>query len=245
MLRCTPSIPISVPDPGADCGAPRCHATSAHSKKAWDIAMKVGLYNLRRLTRAQLPRDTVALARFLIGKVVVRDLPEAGVLAGRIVETEAYIQGDAACHAFNGLTPRNRSLFLKHGHAYVYIAYGTAWMLNVASEAEGVGSGVLIRALEPMMGMEAMARHRGIEKPRDLLRGPGRLAQALRIDRALDGVDLTRDKRLWLGVDAAESTSPAKIGVSTRIGLTKDAHRPLRFFLKGSAYVSGPTALNR
>ena len=207
--------------------------------------MKVGPYNLRRLTRAQLPRDTVALARFLIGKVVVRALDDE-VLAGRIVETEAYIQGDAACHAFNGMTPRNRSLFLRHGHAYVYLAYGTAWMLNVSSEAEGVGSGVLIRALEPMLGLEAMARRRGTEKPRDLLRGPGRIAQALAIDRVLDGLDLTRDPRLWLGVEASsESISPAMIGTSTRIGLTKDAHRPLRFFLKGSAFVSGPTALNR
>ncbi len=207
--------------------------------------MKVGSYTLRRLTRSQLPRDTVALARFLIGKAVVRALP-AGLLAGRIVETEAYIQGDAACHAFRGMTPRNRSLFLRHGHAYVYLAYGTSWMLNVSSEAEGIGSGVLIRALEPMAGEEAMARHRGTGKPRDLLRGPGRIAQALRVDRALDGLDLTRDKRLWLGVDAAsESISPAKIGVSTRIGLTKDAHRPLRFFLKGSLYVSGPAVLNR
>jgi DNA-3-methyladenine glycosylase len=94
--------------------------------------------------------------------------------------------------------------------------------------------------------MDAMARRRGTEKPRDLLRGPGRLAQALAIDRALDGLDLTRDKRLWLGVDVAtEGTSPAMIGASTRIGLTKDAHRPLRFYLKGSAYVSGPGALNR
>jgi DNA-3-methyladenine glycosylase len=207
--------------------------------------MKIGPYDIRRLTRAQLPRDTVALARFLLGKVVVR-AGDDGWLAGRIVETEAYIQGDAACHAFNGLTPRNRTLFLRHGHAYVYLAYGAAWMLNVSSEAEGIGSGVLIRALEPMVGMEAMARNRGTDKPRDLLRGPGRLAQALRIDRALDGLDLTRDKSLWLGVEAAtESTSPAKIGVSTRIGLTKDAQRPLRFFLKGSRYVSGPAALNR
>jgi DNA-3-methyladenine glycosylase len=209
--------------------------------------MKIGAYDLRRLTRAQLPRDTVALARFLIGKVVVRRLSEEGmagaVLAGRIVETEAYIQGDAACHAFNGMTPRNRSLFLRHGHAYVYLAYGTSWMLNVSSEDEGVGSGVLIRALEPMAGMETMARLRGTDKPRDWLRGPGRVAQALAIDRALDGLDLTRDRRLWLA--ALESTSPAKIGISTRIGLTKDAHRALRFFLKGSAYVSGPSALNR
>jgi DNA-3-methyladenine glycosylase len=207
--------------------------------------MKVGAYKLRRLTRAQLPRETVALARFLIGKVVVRALPD-GMLAGRIVETEAYVQGDAACHAFNGMTPRNQSLFLRHGHAYVYLAYGTSWMLNVSSEEAGVGSGVLIRALEPMRGLDAMALHRGTSKPRDLLRGPGRVAQAFAIDRALDGLDLTRDRRLWLGVDAAgEGTSPAKIGVSTRIGLTKDAHRPLRFFLKGSAFVSGPMALNR
>ena len=159
---------------------------------------------------------------------------------------EAYIQGDAACHAFNGMTPRNRSLFLRHGHAYVYLAYGTSWMLNVSSEEEGIGSGVLIRALEPLAGIETMARHRGTEKPRDLLRGPGRIAQALAVDRALDGLDLTRDKRLWLGADAvSEGTSPAKIGVSTRIGLTKDAHRPLRFFLKGCRYVSGPNALNQ
>jgi DNA-3-methyladenine glycosylase len=207
--------------------------------------MKVGSHNLRRLTRAELPQETVPLARFLIGKVVVRALPD-GLLAGRIVETEAYIQGDAACHAFNGMTPRNRSLFLRHGHAYVYLAYGTSWMLNVSSEAEGTGSGVLIRALEPLAGAPVMALRRGTEKPRDLLRGPGRVAQALAIDRALDGLDLTRDKRLWLGVDATgEGISPAKIGVSTRIGLTKDADRKLRFFLKGSPYVSGPAALNR
>lgn len=208
--------------------------------------MKVGNTNLRRLTRAELPKDTVALARFLIGKVVVRPLPGEGMMAGRIVETEAYIQGDAACHAFNGMTPRNRSLFLRHGHAYVYLAYGTSWMLNVSSEGEGVGSGVLIRALEPLAGVDAMARRRGTEKPRDLLRGPGRVAQALAIDRALDGLDLTRDKRLWLGVEVApQGISHAKIGISTRIGLTKDAHRPLRFFLKGSRYISGPTALNQ
>ena len=204
--------------------------------------MKLGTYSLQRLTRAELPQETVALARFLIGKAVVRRLPE-GVLAGRIVETEAYIQGDAACHAFNGMTPRNRSLFLKHGHAYVYLAYGTSWMLNVSAEEAGHGAGVLIRALEPLAGQAAMALRRGTEKPRDLLRGPGRIAQALAIDRALDGLDLTRDKRLWLA--AVEGTSPAKIGLSTRIGLTKDADRTLRFFLRGSPFVSGPAALNR
>lgn len=254
MLRCTMQHIGATPPRSTADGSPIAAESPAvltpGARSISDQAMKVGAYDFRRLARAELPQETVALARFLIGKVVVRARPEepgAGLLAGRIVETEAYVQGDAACHAFRGMTPRNRSLFLRHGHAYVYLAYGTSWMLNVSSEAEGVGSGVLIRALEPLAGQTAMARHRGTEKPRDLLRGPGRVAQALMIDRALDGLDLTRDRRLWLGVDTmpAHRTSPAKIGVSTRIGLTKDAHRPLRFFLKGSAYVSGPAALNR
>jgi DNA-3-methyladenine glycosylase len=208
--------------------------------------MRIGSHDIRRLKRADLPEETVALARFLIGKVVVRNLPE-GVLAGRIVETEAYLQGDAACHAFNGMTPRNKSLFLERGHAYVYLAYGTSWMLNVSSREAGWGEGVLIRALEPIAGSAIMAHHRGTEKPRDLARGPGRVAQAFAIDRALDGIDLTRDRRLWLGFEASAGLplrAPA-VGVSTRIGLTKDAHRPLRFYSKNSRFVSGPAALNR
>ena len=100
------------------------------------------------LARAELPVDTAALARFLVGKLVVRELPE-GIASGRIVETEAYVIGDAAGHAYRGMTPRNRSLFLERGHAYVYLAYGVSWMLNVSSETIGVGAGVLIRALEP------------------------------------------------------------------------------------------------
>jgi DNA-3-methyladenine glycosylase len=205
--------------------------------------MRIGSHDVRRLKRADLPQGTVALARFLIGKVVVRNLTE-GMLAGRIVETEGYLQGDAACHCFNGMTPRNRSLYLERGHAYVYLAYGTSWMLNVSSLAAGEGEGVLIRALEPMAGGTLMALHRGTEKPRDLLRGPGRVAQALKIDRALDGIDLMRDRRLWLGFEPSAGRPP-EIGVSTRIGLTKDAHRPLRFYLKNSHFVSGPKALNR
>src|ERR1700743_1323928 len=133
--------------------------------------MKIGTYDVRRLPRRELPETTVALARFLIGKIVVRrlTLETAGrsadlVLAGRIVETEAYLQGDAACHAFNGMTPRNRSLYLERGHAYVYLAYGTSWMLNVASLAAGEGEGVLIRALEPLVGVPAMALYRGTDK---------------------------------------------------------------------------------
>jgi len=170
----------------------------------------------------------------------VRELPE-GILSGRIVETEAYVVGDAAGHAYRGMTPRNRALFLERGHAYVYLAYGISYMLNVSSEAPGIGAGVLIRALEPREGIPIMKRNRGIEHLRDLARGPGRLASALRIDRRLDGLDLCREGPLWLGRGDAESGA---IGQSMRIGITRDADRLLRFYVRDSPFVSGPRSLN-
>jgi DNA-3-methyladenine glycosylase len=194
----------------------------------------------RPLTRSELPDDTASLARYLIGKVVVRALPE-GVASGRIVETEAYIVGDAAGHAYRGMTPRTRSLFLEPGHAYVYLAYGISSMLNVSSEMPGVGAGVLIRALAPLEGIPIMQRNRGVERLRDLARGPGRLAQALRIDRSLDGLDLCREGPLWLGHD---DDDPGEIGQSIRIGISRDADRLLRFYLRGSPFVSGPGSLS-
>src|SRR6202050_5466483 len=115
---------------------------------------------LRRLRRTEPPLDTVQLARYLIGKVVVHDTDD-GRLSGRIVETEAYPVGDSAGHAFRGETPNNRSMFLGHGHAHVYFTYGSSFMLNVISEAAGVGAGVLLRALEPLDGIDRMERLRG------------------------------------------------------------------------------------
>ncbi|HEY1506085.1 MAG TPA: DNA-3-methyladenine glycosylase [Stellaceae bacterium] len=194
----------------------------------------------RLLKRAALPIDTAALARYLIGKLVVRDLPE-GIASGRIVETEAYVIGDAAGHGYRGMTPRNRALFLERGHAYVYIAYGISFMLNVSSETPGIGAGVLIRALEPLDGIPIMQRNRGTERIRDLARGPGRLAAALRIDRSLDGIDLCRKGPLWLARDDLE---PGKIGRSVRIGITREADRLLRFYLRDNPFVSGPRSLN-
>jgi DNA-3-methyladenine glycosylase len=191
------------------------------------------------LSRAQLPVDTVSLARCLIGKLLVRQMTE-GVASGRIVETEAYVVGDAAGHAYRGMTRRNRSLFLERGHAYVYLAYGVSYMLNVSSETAGIGAGVLIRALEPLEGIPIMQRNRGIERLRDLARGPGRLTAALRVDRWLDGLDLCREGPLWLGCG---DDNPAAIGQSTRIGITRDANRLLRFYLRGSPFVSGPRSL--
>jgi DNA-3-methyladenine glycosylase len=193
------------------------------------------------LERAKMPVDTAELARFLIGKMLVRVLAE-GVVAGRIVETEAYDIGDPAGHAYRGMTPRNRALFLERGHAYVYLAYGVSFMLNVSSETAGVGAGVLIRAIEPTDGVAIMKRNRGVERLRDLARGPGRLCEALAIDRRLDGIDLCQAGPLWLGSD---SQPAAEIGRSTRIGLTRAADSPLRFYVRGNSFVSGPQALNR
>ena len=165
-----------------------------------------------------------------------------GVAGGRIVETEAYVIGDEAGHAYRGVTPRNRALFLERGHAYVYLAYGISFMLNVSSETPGVGAGVLIRAIEPTDGITIMQRNRGIEQVRDLARGPGRLCAALGIDRRLDGIDLCQAGPLWLGTNGQ---APDEIGQSKRIGITRAADSPLRFYLRGNRFVSGPQALNR
>ena len=196
--------------------------------------------SIKRISRASVPFDTVELARALLGKVLVRQF-SGGIAAGRIVETEAYLQNDPACHAFRGMTPRNRSLFLEHGHAYVYLCYGTSYLLNVSSEPGGIGSGVLLRALEPMFGTEHMQRNACHVKLADLTRGPGRLSAALRVDRRHDGLNLFTDKQLWIGSDGHEVES---VGESVRIGLTKGAEERLRFFVSGSRYLSGPRRLN-
>ena len=140
------------------------------------------------------------------------------------------------------MTARNRALFLERGHAYVYLAYGVSFMLNVSSETSGVGAGVLIRAVEPTDGVAIMKRNRGVERVRDLARGPGRLCEALGIDRWLDGIDLCQAGPLWLGSDGR---APDEIGQSKRIGITRAADYPLRFYVRGSSFVSGPKALNR
>jgi DNA-3-methyladenine glycosylase len=196
---------------------------------------------VRRLRRAVLPADTVSLARYLIGKTLVHDSPQ-GRASGRIVETEAYVIGDAAGHAFRGQTQRNRSLFLRRGHAYVYFIYGVSYLLNVSSEQAGIGAGVLLRALEPLEGVDLMRKRRGIERLEDLARGPGRLTVAMGVGIHDDGLDLCGDGALWLGTEARPT---GEVGVSIRIGITREAHRPLRFFETGSRFVSGPGRLNR
>jgi DNA-3-methyladenine glycosylase len=193
----------------------------------------------RRLRRAELPVDTTALARFLVGMTLVHDHPD-GRMSGRIVETEAYVVGDAAGHAYRGQTARNAALFLDRGHAYVYFIYGCWFALNVSGEAAGVGSGVLLRAIEPLEGMALMAKRRGVVRPVDLARGPGRLAAALDIDRRYDGCDLCAPGALWLGTPMR---SVGRVGRSTRIGISREIERKLRFFERDNAFVSGPLRL--
>jgi DNA-3-methyladenine glycosylase len=200
---------------------------------------------VQRIARSAVPQDTVPLARWLLGKVLVGKVRGAQI-SGRIVETEAYLQHEPACHGFRGMTPRNRSLFLEHGRAYVYLCYGTSYMLNVSSDAEGVGSGVLLRALEPLTGIEQMRRggrppRRAHIRPADVTRGPGRLAAAFRVDRRYDGQDLFTGPDLWIGSDAHEVEN---VGISVRIGLTKAAEERLRFFVAGSPFLSGTRTLN-
>ena len=192
-----------------------------------------------RLNPSTLPAGTVALAKALIGLVLVRSTAH-GVTSGRIVEAEAYLHDDPASHSFRGPTKRNASMFLGPFHAYVYQIYGTSFCVNVSSGQPGTGEAVLIRALEPIDGTALMMQRRGTQTVRDLCRGPGRLCAAMAIDRALDGTDLLGGDALWL----AAGSPAARVRKSTRIGITKAAEHPLRFYEAGSPFLSGPRHLS-
>ena len=193
-------------------------------------------HEVRQLSRASLPSDTVELARYLIGKTIVRNTGQTR-MSGRIVETEAYPPGDRSGHAYHGRTARNRSLFLDRGFAYVYFVYGTSYMLNVTAEEPGIGAGVLLRAMEPLEGIDRMKRLRKTNKLTDLARGPGRLAAALQIDQRLDGADLCANGPLWLGTAVRET---ARVSTTERVGITSEINRRLRFFETANPFVSGP-----
>jgi DNA-3-methyladenine glycosylase len=198
---------------------------------------------IRPLDRAFFRRDPRRVARELLGKVLVREA-EGARLTARIVEVEAYLgTEDPAAHSAAGNTARTAVLFGPPGHAYIYFIYGNHYCLNVSCEPEGMAGGVLVRALEPISGVEQMAKARGIEihGPKDLVKltsGPGRLAQAFGITRTGDnGCDLTSAKSsLWIGKDGYRARG---IRVTPRIGITKAADLPLRYLLAGNAFVSG------
>lgn len=185
------------------------------------------------LPRAFYDRSTVVVARELLGKLLVHISPE-GVAAGRIVETEAYLQGDPACHASRGMTRRNWVMFGPPGHAYVYFIYGMYYCFNVVSAPEGVGEAVLIRALEPFAGVELMGLRRKREKLEELCAGPAKLVQALGINRNHNGIDLTEGELVIYQGTAL----PEPIVAAPRVGIRVGVELPLRFYLQNNRFIS-------
>jgi DNA-3-methyladenine glycosylase len=183
-------------------------------------------------------QDTLTVAQKLLGQQVQRRLPSGEVLRGIIVETEGYLTGDPACHAYRGPTARNRTMFGPPGHAYVYFTYGLHMMLNVVCAPEGTAEAVLIRALEPMEGVETMRQNRGgIESQFALTNGPGKLAQALALTRQRDdGADVT-DPTSDLMI--CPHVGPVFETVSTtRIGISQGKDFPWRYYIQGNKFVS-------
>lgn len=194
------------------------------------------------LTQSFFARDPVIVARELVGKLLWRETPE-GLAGGRIVETEAYLSSrDAACHATRGMTRKNETMFGPAGRAYVYMIHAK-WLLNAVTEEVGQGSAVLLRAIEPLEGVELMRLRRGKEDLRDLARGPARLCQALAVTKAEDGWDLTRGQGLWIAEPIASYAF--RVLRSPRIGITRARHRLLRFFEADSPFVSGRKVIGR
>lgn len=180
--------------------------------------------------------DTVSVARALLGQLLCRR-SDAGLAAGIIVETEAYVsQNDPACHAFRGRTGRNAAMFGPPGRAYIYFIYGNHNCFNVVTAPTGTGEAVLIRALEPAAGVELMQRRRGKKKSLvELANGPGKLCQAMAIDRSLDEQDLRRSP-LWLS--AGREVAREAVLSSPRIGISRAKEKLLRFYIKDNEYVS-------
>jgi DNA-3-methyladenine glycosylase len=175
----------------------------------------------------------------LLGRVLVRKLPSGELLRARIVETEAYEPDDPASHSFRGPTRRNAAMFGRPGHLYVYFTYGMHWCMNVVTGPVGHGSAVLLRAAEPLEGLEAMVEARGIGRVRDLCRGPARWAQAFAVTGEQDGLDLVRGSALWL--EAGDPVAAGRIRAGPRVGIRDGVDRPWRFLEGESPWVSrGP-----
>jgi DNA-3-methyladenine glycosylase len=186
--------------------------------------------NLRPLPRRFYERDASEVARDLLGRLLVSDVDGVRMI-GRVVEAEAYGRDDPGSHAYRGLKRRNASMFGPAGRAYVYISHGIHHCLNVVCLAP---TAVLLRAIEPLVGLERMAERRGLDEPSLLCAGPGRLCQALGITLAEDGIPVTRRERLWMA--AGEPVEDA--AVTLRIGMSDEVNRPWRFVERGSRFAS-------
>lgn len=199
------------------------------------------LTNLAPLARSFYNPSAAIVAPRLLGHILVRETVN-GTMPAVIVETEAYVVDDPACHGYGGERTRNRSMYGPPGHAYVYFIYGVYWCVNAVCRPKGVAEAVLIRAIEPVAGIELMRANRRVAHDKQLTNGPGKLCTSLAIDRALDGADLCdAQSSLWIARNPDHKSFLLNRGpmiTTTRIGITKAAHLPLRFYLKGSPWVS-------
>jgi DNA-3-methyladenine glycosylase len=201
----------------------------------------MNLSDLTPLFRAFYEPSSAVVAPRLLGHLLVRNAPD-GVMAAVIVETEAYLVGDPACHGFPGETPRNRSMYGPPGHAYVYFIYGNYWCVNAVCCPKGCAEAILIRAVEPVSGIELMRRRRPVQQQTELTNGPAKLCAAMSIDRTLDSADLCdTSSGLWIARHPTHKKfllTRSPMITTTRIGITKAADMPLRFYLKASAWIS-------
>lgn len=189
-----------------------------------------------RLPRRFYARPVTEVAPDLLGRIVVRRLRDGTRLAARVVECEAYRPDDPASHSFRGPTPRNRVMFGPAGHLYVYFVYGMHHCMNVVTGPPGEGSAVLLRAAEPIDGLDEMRRRRGRGTLGELCAGPGRLCEALGIDRSLDGADLVRGNDIW--ITAGERVAAERVCSGPRVGIRVGVDHPWRFRIVGDPPVS-------
>ncbi|MBC7342782.1 MAG: DNA-3-methyladenine glycosylase [Clostridia bacterium] len=190
-----------------------------------------------RLGRDFFARDTVTVARELLGKLMIYCSPK-GLVGGRVVETEAYVgPEDPACHSARGLTPRNQVMFGPAGYAYIYQIYGMHYCFNVTTASDDRPEAVLLRALEPLIGLDIMFKHRRVKQERLLASGPGRLVQALGITKELNGSSVVEGPIGFYG-DSGYTVSDDEIVAAPRIGISQAADWLLRFYLRGNPHVS-------
>ncbi|HSX45343.1 MAG TPA: DNA-3-methyladenine glycosylase [Candidatus Saccharimonadales bacterium] len=186
------------------------------------------------MTFKQLSQDSWVVAPKLLGSLLIREL-DCLTLVGKIVEVEAYDQFDAASHGYKGKTPRTEVMFGQAGHSYVYFTYGMHYCMNIVTGSVGHGSAVLIRALEPVEGIEQMRLNREGKTDHELSNGPAKLCQALKIDRAFNGHDLTKSPLMLKIVDSQPNKG---IIQTTRIGISREQNRKWRWYIKDNKFVS-------